>query len=530
MAIFAKTSQTPFRQNHPHLQNAVYIKPKALFFSHKPKTHRFSSKQAQNVQVLNAENTNSLSTQSPISRLNELCLNRLCEWKRGHDEGIHLHYIVSKTMTNMSVRLGNAFLSMFVRFGDLGHAWYVFGKMCERDLFSWNVLIGGYAKAGFFDEALSLYQRMLWVGCVKPDVFTFPCVLRTCGGVPDLKRGKEVHAHVLRFGFEADVDVVNALITMYVKCGDLGGARLVFGGMPRRDRISWNAMISGYFENEECVEGLRLFVMMREGLVDPDCMTMSSVISAFYENNMLPDKAVETYEMMDAEGVVPDEITIATVLSACTCLGNLDLGIRLHELAKKTGCISYIIVANSLIDMYSKCKCIDKALEVFHSIPHKNLNSKPNSVTLVSVLSACARIGALMCGKEIHAHALRTGVGFDGFLPNSLLDMYVRCGRMEPAWNQFNSNNRDVSAWNILLTGYAERGQGAFAVQCFGRMIDSKVNPDEVTFVSLLCACGRSGMFVYLGGDLSLGTKIHNILSNEQIVIAGSLFALRLTL
>ncbi|KAJ0007443.1 hypothetical protein Pint_30015 [Pistacia integerrima] len=550
MAIFAKTSQIPFHQNHPHLQNPVYIKPKALFFSHKLKTHRFSSKQAQNVQVLNTENTNSLSTQNPISRLNELCLNRsleqalkyldsmqelnisvdedafvdlvrLCEWKRGHDEGIHLHYIVSKAMTNMSVRLGNAFLSMFVRFGDLGHAWYVFGKMCERDLFSWNVLIGGYAKAGFFDEALSLYQRMLWVGCVKPDVFTFPCVLRTCGGVPDLKRGlrlfvmmreglvdpdcmtmssvisaceivsderlgRDIHGFALRMGFRDDVSVSNSLIKMYSSFGNLEEAEKIFSRMEFKDLVSWTTMIS------------------------------------VYENNMLPDKAVETYEMMDAEGIVPDEITIATVLSACTCLGNLDLGIRLHELAKKTGYISYIIVANSLIDMYSKCKCIDKALEVFHSIPYKNviswtsiivglrlnnrcfealiffrqmqLNSKPNSVTLVSVLSACARIGALMCGKEIHAHALRTGVGFDGFLPNSLLDMYVRCGRMEPAWNQFNSNNRDVSAWNILLTGYAERGQGAFAVQCFGRMIDSKVNPDEVTFVSLLCACSRSGM------------------------------------
>ena len=85
-----------------------------------------------------------------------------------------------------------------MRIGDLGNAWYVFGKMEERDVFSWNV-------------------------------------------------------HVLRFGFESDVDVVNALITMYVKGGDAQSARLMFNRMPRRDRISWNAMISGYFENGECL-------------------------------------------------------------------------------------------------------------------------------------------------------------------------------------------------------------------------------------------------------------------------------------
>ena len=65
-------------------------------------------------------------------------------------------------------------------------------------------------------------------------------------GVPDLVRGREVHVHVLRFGFELDVDVVNALITMYVKCGDVQSAQLMFDRMRRRDRISWNAMILLY--------------------------------------------------------------------------------------------------------------------------------------------------------------------------------------------------------------------------------------------------------------------------------------------
>jgi pentatricopeptide repeat protein len=116
-----------------------------------------------------------------------LCL-RLCEWKRAYDEGAKVYSYVSNSMTRLSVRLGNALLSMFVRFRDLGNAWYVFGKMEERDVFSWNVLVGGYAKGGFFDEALDLYHRMLWVG-IKPDVYTFPCVLRTCGGVPNLVRG-----------------------------------------------------------------------------------------------------------------------------------------------------------------------------------------------------------------------------------------------------------------------------------------------------------------------------------------------------
>jgi pentatricopeptide repeat protein len=622
MSAFAKTSPIPLHPDHPNHQTPQTHKLKALSFSHNINRHtqHLSSKKTQehSLSVLNtssSSSSSSITTHNPNSDIYELCLTgnlekalkhldsmqelqifveedayvallRLCEWKRAYDEGAKIYSYVSNSMTRLSVRLGNALLSMFVRFRDLGNAWYVFGKMEERDVFSWNVLVGGYAKGGFFDEALDLYHRMLWVG-IKPDVYTFPCVLRTCGGVPNLVRGREVHVHVLRFGFESDVDVMNALITMYVKCSDVESARLVFDKMPRRDRISWNAMISGYFENGNCLEGLRLFFLMRELSVYPDLMTMTSVISSCellgdeklgkeihgyvmktefgadvsvdnsliqmyssvghwedaekvfsrmenkdvvswtsmisaYENNMLPAKAVETYKLMELEGVLPDEITISCVLSACACLGRLDIGVKLHELANRTGFISYILVANTLIDMYSKCKCIDKALDVFHSIPNKNVISwtsiilglrinnrsfealiffrqmkltlKPNFVTLISVLSACARIGALMCGKEIHAHALRTGVGFQDFLPNALLDMYVRCGRMGPAWNQFNTHKQDVAAWNILLTGYAEQGQGAHAVELFQRMVGSKVNPDDITFISLLCACSRSAM------------------------------------
>lgn len=515
-----------------------------------------------------------------------VALIRLCEWKRARKEGSRVFSHVYMSMTCLSPQLGNALLSMFVRFGNLVDAWYVFGKMEKRNLFSWNVLVGGYAKAGFFDEALDLYHRMLWVG-LRPDVYTFPCVLRTCGGMPNLVRGREIHVHVLRHGFESDVDVINALITMYVKCGDVNTARLVFDKMPYRDRITWNAMISGYFENGECLEGLRLFGRMIEHPVDPDLMTMTSVITACellgderlgrqihgyvlrmkfgrdpsvhnsliqmyssvglieeaemvfyhtecrdvvswtamisgYENSLMPQKALETYEMMAAQGIMPDEITIASALSACSCLCHLDMGMNLHEVAKQNGFISYAIVVNTLIDMYAKCKCIDKALEVFHSAREKNIISwtsiilglrinnrcfealfyfremilrlNPNSVSLICVLSACARIGALTCGKEIHAHALRTGVSFDGFMPNAILDMYVRCGRMEYAWKQFSSVDHDVTAWNILLTGYAELGKGALAIELFQRMVESNVSPDEVTFVSILCACSRSGM------------------------------------
>ncbi|GMN50076.1 hypothetical protein TIFTF001_019216 [Ficus carica] len=502
MAVSAKASRIPPNPDLPDSQFPKTHKPKALSFSTKSlQIHHLSFRKTQ--EPLSVLSTSSIDTQNqnPNDDLHKLCLHgdlekalkllgsmeelqisveedaciallRLCEWKRAREEGARVYSYVSKAMTQLSVRLGNALLSMFVRFGNLVDAWYVFGKMEERNVFSWNVLLGGYAKAGFFDEALNLYHRMI--------------LISACELLGDERLGKGIHGYVMKMGFADDISVDNSLVQMYSSMGFLEEAEKVFSRMESKDVVSWTAMVSGY------------------------------------DNNDLPDKAVETYKTMELQGVTPDEITIASVLTACACLGHLDMGVKLHELAIRTGLISFVIVANSLIDMYSKCKRIDKALDVFHRIRDKNVISwtsiilglrinnrcfealiyfrkmkrlvKPNSVTLVSVLSACARIGALMSGKEIHAHALRTGVAFEGFLPNALLDMYVRCGRMGPAWNQFNSNEKEVSAWNILLTGYAQRRQGELAVELFRSMVDSKVSPDEITFISLLCACSRSGM------------------------------------
>ncbi|KAK4361959.1 hypothetical protein RND71_017200 [Anisodus tanguticus] len=326
----------------------------------------------------------------------------------------------------------------------------------------------------------------MWEFGFFPDLMTMTSVISDCEALGDVSLGRALHGYVSRMDFYSDVSVHNSLILLYSTIGNWEEAEKIFDRIQCKDVVSWTAMISGY------------------------------------ESNGYPEKAVKTYKMMEQEGVMPDEITIASVLSACTSLGLLEMGVKLQQLAERRGLIAYMIVSNTLIDLYSKCNCIDKALEIFHRIPDKNVISwtsiilglrinnrslealiffremtchqDPNSVTLVSVLAACSRISALMCGKEIHAYVLRNGMEIHGFLPNALLDFYVRCGRIGPALNLFNMQKEDVTAWNILLTGYAQRGQGALAIELFDGMITSRVKPDEITFISLFRACSRSGL------------------------------------
>ncbi|XP_069152544.1 uncharacterized protein [Solanum lycopersicum] len=82
------------------------------------------------------------------------------------------------------------------------------------------------------------YVSMDVVVGIRLDFYTFPCVLRTCGGMPDWRMGRKIQAHVIRFSYDSKIDVVNALITMYVKRGDVCSARVSFDGMSKRNRIS----------------------------------------------------------------------------------------------------------------------------------------------------------------------------------------------------------------------------------------------------------------------------------------------------
>ncbi|KAG0519333.1 hypothetical protein BDA96_09G255300 [Sorghum bicolor] len=516
-----------------------------------------------------------------------VALFRLCEWRRAVEPGLRACAHADDRHAWFGLRLGNAMLSMLVRFGETWHAWRVFAKMPERDVFSWNVMVGGYGKAGLLEEALDLYHRMMWAG-VRPDVYTFPCVLRSCGGVPDWRMGREVHAHVLRFGFAEEVDVLNALMTMYAKCGDVVAARKVFDSMAVMDCISWNAMIAGHFENGECNAGLELFLTMLQDEVQPNLMTITSVTVASgllsditfakemhglavkrgfatdvafcnsliqmyaslgmmgqartvfsrmdtrdamswtamisgYEKNGFPDKALEVYALMEVNNVSPDDITIASALAACACLGSLDVGVKLHELAESKGFMSYVVVTNALLEMYAKSKRIDKAIEVFKCMPEKDVVSwssmiagfcfnhrnfealyyfrhmladvKPNSVTFIAALAACAATGALRSGKEIHAHVLRCGIAYEGYLPNALIDLYVKCGQTGYAWAQFCAHGaKDVVSWNIMIAGFVAHGHGETSLSFFNQMVKIGECPDEVTFVALLCACSRGGM------------------------------------
>eukprot|EP00253_Pinus_taeda_P001294 PITA_01294 len=397
---------------------------------------------------------------------------------------VHAHVLVSGFHQNIS--LETKLVNMYVDFGILKDARQLFDKMHQRNVVLWNIMIREYGKTGQYEEALKLYHQLQEEG-IKPNNFTFPFVLKACAGLSSLQEGKEVHHHIVNSGLEIDVFIAAGLIDMYGKCGSVENARQVFDKMPGRDLVSWNAMIAGYAQNGDSNEALSLF------------------------------------NQMQLSGMKPNSVTVVNVLSALSCLGAREQSKGIHSYVTKCGFESSVFVGTVLIDMYAKHGRTDCASRVFHSMSERNVVSwnamtaaysqngqmnqaltifsqmlltdvKPNSFTMVNVLSAIARSGALEQGKLIHHYAIKSGFETNVFVMNALIDMYAKCSNIEDAHLVFNETaQRDVISWTALISGYVQNGLDNEALTHFHQMRLAGVKPDSVTLVSALSACASSG-------------------------------------
>ncbi|CAK9273030.1 unnamed protein product [Sphagnum jensenii] len=325
----------------------------------------------------------------------------------------------------------------------------------------------------------------------------YVCLLQACGRTKSLEYGKRVHAHISKRKLDRDLILGNNLISMYVKCGSISRARQVFNTMLERDVVSWTAMIAGVAKQRD-VKG-----------------------------------AFEAFQQMQQEGLKPNVITFMSILNACACPAALEKGRHIHSLIVETGADSDVSVLNALISMYSRCNSIVDARQIFdgmckRNMPVRNVVSwtamisgsaqqgyaedaldlfqqmqqegvKPNKVTFISVLNACASLSALEEGKKLHDLIVKAGLQPDVSVGNALISMYSKCGSLDEASKVFHRMaHRDVVSWNAMISGNAHHGHCHEGLDLFEKMQLEGVRPDKVTFIAVLQACSHAG-FIDLG-------------------------------
>ncbi|WVZ20873.1 hypothetical protein V8G54_008195, partial [Vigna mungo] len=149
----------------------------------------------------------------------------------------------------------------------------------RRSPSQWIDLLRYQTQSSSFHDAIATYSAML-AAAAPPDNFAFPAVLKAATAVHDLSLGKQLHAHVFKFGHASTVAVANTLVNLYGKCGDLAAARRVFDEIPERDHVSWNSMIATMCRFGEWEMSLHLFRLMLSENVESTSFTLVSVAHA----------------------------------------------------------------------------------------------------------------------------------------------------------------------------------------------------------------------------------------------------------
>ncbi|KAK1314742.1 putative pentatricopeptide repeat-containing protein [Acorus calamus] len=158
---------------------------------------------------------------------------------------VHARVIVSGCESD--VFICNSLIDMYAKCGDLDGCSRVFGLMGSKEQVSWNSIASAQAQLGRYDEALTLFRRMLGAG-FNGDRFNLGTAVMSCAGLGDVDMGRELHGHVVRRSLDSDVVLGSALVDMYCKFGLLDDARRAFDRLDVKNEVSWNALIAGYVE------------------------------------------------------------------------------------------------------------------------------------------------------------------------------------------------------------------------------------------------------------------------------------------
>lgn len=408
-----------------------------------------------------------------------------------------LHGRILKSRYDEDHAICSRLIDAFVACGDLEDALQVFDKMPYRGVSSWNKLISGFVGNNSTRRALGLFSRMLAEN-VKPDESTFTNVLRACGGGKiAFHYVEQIHTKIIHHGFGTSPLVCNPLIDLYSKKGFIDVAKQVFDSLFFRDNVSWVAMISGLSQNGLEKEGIFLFFDMHKSGVTPTPYIFSSVISACTKIELF-ELGEQLHALIYKWGFSSETFVSNALVTLYSRGGNLISAEQIFSKMQRRDEVSY----NSLISGLAQCGFSQRSLELFEKMQIDSL--KPDCVTVASLLSACASVGALLKGTQLHSYAIKAGITSDIIIEGSLLDLYVKCSDVETA-NKFfiTTQTENVVLWNVMLVAYGQIGDLSESFRIFSQMQIEGMRPNQYTYPSILRTCTSVGA-------LDLGKQIHS--------------------
>ncbi|XP_065864251.1 pentatricopeptide repeat-containing protein At4g16835, mitochondrial-like [Euphorbia lathyris] len=413
-----------------------------------------------------------------------------------------------QNVQNQNISSFNKTLSFYVQNHQIEHAEELFDKMPLKDVVSWNTMLSAFSRSKNLLAVYKYFLEMQRFGII-PNEYTISIVLSAVVDINFNVLVPQIHAHLISIGLNSsvfvgsalvrayasmgdqiainrafneilvkDVTSWNALISSYMELGCMSEAQGVFDTMSERNVISWTILINGYIANKRINKARSMFNKMSERNV----VSWTVMISGYVQNERFWD-ALKLFRLMVDSGTKPNQFTLSTVLDACAGCSCPLTGQQVHSLMLKVGVRDDVILLTSLVDMYGKCGYIDAAICVFESIKRKNVMSwnsiigsyarhglatqaleqfkrmissgfRPDEVTFVNLLSACAHGGLVEQGEE-YFQSMGPKYGINAELEHytCMVDLYGRAGQIDEAEKVIKRMpfEPDVIVWGALL-------------------------------------------------------------------------------
>nr|XP_017217384.1 PREDICTED: pentatricopeptide repeat-containing protein At1g31430 [Daucus carota subsp. sativus] len=421
--------------------------------------------------------------------------------------GEKIHGFVVKCGVEFDCYVCNSIMDMYAELGFDLSLKKMFDEMPERDLVSWNILISGYVRCRKFEDAIEVYGRMQ--GEVRPDEASVVSTLSACIALKDLELGRKIHDYICNeIGFTMIIG--NALLDMYAKCGCLDEARRIFDAMPRKNVICWTSMVSGYVNCGQLDEAKDLF----ERSPIKDIVLWTAMINGFVQFNRV-DEAMLLFREMQYNGVKPDKFTVVALLTGCAQVGALEQGKWIHTYMDENRIAIDAVAGTALIDMYAKCGCIDKSLEIFYGMKEKDTASwtaiicslavhgrtskalelfttmkqsgfVPDDITFVGVLTACSHGGLVKEGRQ-YFHSMMNIYQIEPKTEHygCMMDLLGRAGLLDEAeelMKKIPDGNKDavIPLYSSLLSACRIYGDVDMGERIAERLVDLRSGDSSV--------------------------------------------------
>lgn len=356
--------------------------------------------------------------------------------------------------------------------------------------------------------------------------------LKTCKDIAQIRRA---HAKAVRHGLEQDNVVAFELLRACSTAKSMEYATKIFATLEAPNVFHYTAMIDGHVSSGSSADGIRLYYQMVDSSILPDNYVTASVLKAcglglalrvgkevhgqvmkmgLSCNRVVGINLIEVYgkcgEFQDAwkmfDKMHEQDAVVRTVMMSCYFdQGRVEEACAVfHGVGKKD-----TVCWTALIDGLVQNGEMSKALQAFRDMQKENVD--PNELTLVCVLSACSQHGALELGRWVHSYLRKFKIDLNRFVGGALINMYSRCGDIGEARQVFcQLRDRDVTTYNAMISGLALHGKSVEGIEAFRLMRMDGLQPNGLTFISLLNACSHGGL-VKLGFEIFYSMKEYGI-------------------